>query len=82
MPHLNWLTDEKGEVIVDFIGRFENLKNDFQFICEKIGVTADLPFVNKSEHKEYQYYYNDETREIVRRWFENDINLFKYNFNK
>ncbi|OQX77353.1 MAG: hypothetical protein B6D61_07325 [Bacteroidetes bacterium 4484_249] len=80
MPQLDWLTDDKGNIMVDFIGRFENLENDFQHICKQIGVTADLPFVNKSEHREYQYYYDDETREIVKKWFEKDIEVFKYKF--
>ena len=80
MPHLNWLTDEKGEVIVDFIGRFENLDNDFQHICERTSVKAELHFMNKSEHREYQYYYDSETREIVGKWFKKDIEIFKYTF--
>jgi hypothetical protein len=80
MPQINWLTDEKGDIIVDFIGRFENLENDFRLICKRIGMDVDLPFVNKSEHKQYQYYYDDTTKEIVRKWFEKDIDLFNYSF--
>ena len=78
MPQFDWLTDDKGEIMVDFIGRFEKLENDFQLICKRIDVKADLPFENNSEHKEYQYYYDDETKEIVRRWFRKDIETFKY----
>ena len=81
MPQLNWLVDEKGEIIVDFIGKFENLENDFQHICDRISVTVDLPFVNKSEHKHYQSYFDDETRGIMRRWFWKDIERFNYKFN-
>jgi hypothetical protein len=80
MPQINWLTDNKGEIIVDFIGRFENFENDFQHICEKIGVKTKLPFLNKSEHREYQYYYDPETLEIVGRWFWKDIEMFNYKF--
>ena len=78
MPQLNWLTDNNGKLMVDFIGRFENLENDFRFICNKIGVSTDLPLINKSEHKEFQFYYDDETTEIVKRWFRKDIETFKY----
>jgi len=80
MPQINWLTDEKGEIMVDFVGRFENLENDFQLICERIGRNVDLPNVNKSKHREYQYYYDDATKEIVRGWFEKDIGFFNYSF--
>jgi hypothetical protein len=80
MPQINWLTDGKGKVIVDFVGRFENLENDFQHICKRIGKNVDLPFLNKSEHKEYQYYYDDTTKETVSKWFEKDIVFFNYLF--
>ena len=80
MPQIDWLTDSKGKISVDFIGRFENLENDFQLICKKIGTTAVLPLVNKSERREYHHYYDDATKEIVGKWFEKDIDYFNYNF--
>ena len=80
MPQLDWLTNSTGEIIVDYIGRFENLEQNFQLICESIGVTVELPHVNKSKHKQYYHYYDDETKEIVRLWFEKDIKMFNYNF--
>ena len=80
MPQIDWLTDSQGEISVDFIGRFENLENDFQFICEKIGAEAYLPLVNKSKRHEYHHYYDDTTKKIVEKWFEKDVDYFKYNF--
>ena len=31
-----WIVSEQNEMIVDFIGRFENLQEDFNTICDKI----------------------------------------------
>ena len=43
MPQCAWLTDEFGEVIVNFVGRFESLEDDFARICERLGVHPTLP---------------------------------------
>ncbi|MBU2972632.1 sulfotransferase family protein [Pseudoalteromonas sp. C2R02] len=52
IPQTDFVCDENGQVIVDFIGRFENLKCDFLSVSKNIiGEPIDLPFKNKSEYK-------------------------------
>ena len=80
---LNFLTDVNGIMCVDEIVRFENLQKDFDRVCDKIGIPHQkIPHKNKTEHKPYWEYYNDETREIVAKKFEEDINTFGYEFGK
>ena len=80
MPQTDWLTDEDGELLADFVGRFERLQADFDIICQRIGRNASLPHVKSSQRDDYQSYYSDETREIVAAWFAEDIRRFDYLF--
>ena len=73
----------RGEIWVDFIGKFENLIEDWGKVCKQIGIDEKLPYTNKNPIKpkrNYQEYYDDETIEIVRSKYKRDIELFHYTF--
>lgn len=80
LPQWNWVSDESGRCLVDFIGRFESLENDFAEICRRIGRRALLPHLKKSNRGRYQDYYDETTRGIVADWFCEDIDRFDYTF--
>jgi len=81
IPFCEWASDEGGNIILDFVGRFENLNNDFAVICKKIGIPRQvLPHSNGSKHKNYIEYYDDETRKIVEEKYAKDIEYFDYKF--
>lgn len=74
------VTDHEGNLIVDFVGRFETLEQDFNYVCQLLNVEAALPKLNRTSHRDYHSYYNATTRQIVEDYFKEDIQLFGYSF--
>lgn len=76
-----FVLNKDGESIVDFIGRFENLTSDINFLCQKFGIeNPQIMHLNKNKRRHYRDYYNDETRDLVSEKYSQDILNFKYNF--
>lgn len=79
----NYLFDNKtNKCLVDFVGKFENLNEDFKKICKiiKINNQKNLPHINKTFHKKYTEYYNSELIKIVEHNYIKDIIAFNYKF--
>tara|TARA_B100001093_G_scaffold517782_1_gene600386 strand:- start:1594 stop:2181 length:588 start_codon:yes stop_codon:yes gene_type:complete len=66
---------------IDFIGRFENLQEDFNLICQKLGFESKkLPHENKTNHEHYTEWYTDENKNLVTDRYFDDIEAFDYEF--
>ena len=71
----------EGKYMLDYICRFETLQQDFDTVCNKIDIPPEqLPHTNKTKHKHYVEYYDDETRKIVAERYARDIDHFGYKF--
>lgn len=80
----DYLIDLHGNIIVDFIGRYERLAQDFEEACRRIGIPyLQLPHKRKAhDRKDYRSYYTDETAELVAQHFRRDIEMFGYRFDE
>ena len=52
MPQTEMLYDKAGNLLVDFVGKFERLQQDFDQVCKHLGFEdSSLPHVNSSDKK-------------------------------
>jgi hypothetical protein len=82
IPQYYFVCDRDLNLLTDYLGRFENLSQDFQNIQKKINVNIQLQDVNKTQRKSkiYSDYYSEESMKIVSKVYSEDIELFKYSF--
>ncbi|HGG60022.1 MAG TPA: sulfotransferase [Gammaproteobacteria bacterium] len=79
----DYLVDLHGNKLVDFIGRTERLQQDFDQVCERIGIPPiALPSKRKATDRrpDYREYYEDDTAELVAQHFARDIEMLGYTF--
>jgi hypothetical protein len=75
-----YVCDAHGNWIINFVGYFERLHEDFAKVCAELNVKAELPRANTSSHRDYRTYYTPATRELVAKYFQRDLELFGYDF--
>jgi hypothetical protein len=69
---------EDGKIIVDFIGRFENLNVDVATAFSRAGVRGEIKHLNSSRRRPYPEYYDTTTRRQVVSAYAEDFDLFEY----
>lgn len=86
LPQSHFLTvPHRENSRVDFLGFFENIKDDFDYIRNKLNLNdiAELKHVNAtpgSEKKDFRDYYDNDTKKIVQEIYSDDIKRFGYSF--
>ena len=78
----DYLKDMDGKILVDFVGKYENLLEDYEEACRHIGIKPP-PLPHKRQAKgrsDYHEYYDEDTARLVAEFFESDISTFGYTF--
>jgi len=79
----DYLIDLHGNLLTDFIGHTERLQQDFDEVCDNIGIPRmALPRKReaKDRKKDFRSYYDDDTAEMVAQHFSRDIDMLGYHF--
>jgi len=71
--------NNKNNIQMDFIGRFENFNDDWKRLLKLLGLQHEkAPFLQRSNHKDYMSYYNSSTRNIIEAFYQEDFCAFNY----
>lgn len=77
-----YLADENGDLMVDFVAKVETLDVDFPVILDRLGVAnRSLPrvMVGHYEH-DYRKWYTPQTQKLVGERYQEDVERFEYEF--
>lgn len=78
---LNFITDSKGNIPMDFIGRFENLEEDFAIVAKKLEIKDDqLPKLLVRKYGHYTENYTEDTKQLVYKLYRDEIDYFKFEY--
>lgn len=91
LNQMTWIKDRDGNIVVDYIGRFEHLEEDYLDLCNQLGIKnpKELPRViprpiikqhQSLNDSDYKKYYDLETRNIVEEKFREEIEFFNFQF--
>lgn len=65
LPQHTFIFDDAGSLLVDFVGRYENLQQDFAYVCQRVGL---LPIKLRQRNKSVQdRYYKRMLKHLLRR---------------
>jgi hypothetical protein len=80
MKQSDFIYSHDGELLVDFVGRYESLQADFEHVCNTVGIASPpLLKVNTSIGVEFSSdLMSAESRQIINQDFERDFKLFGY----
>jgi chondroitin 4-sulfotransferase 11 len=84
-PQYKYLVDENEDLIVDHIGKYEHISEEWDRISEEIGIKdkifySSLSKQNASKHGDYREYYTNELADIVKDVYKKDFEMFNYEF--
>jgi hypothetical protein len=83
--HIVICDDSPGKgILADFVGRFENLEEDFGIVAKRLGLEINLPETVSSADlkglRSYRDFYDERLAEIVGERYRDDAKVFGYSF--
>lgn len=77
----DWIVDEQGKQMVDYIGKLETLQEDWKQICTQANCPyTPLAHLNKTKRAHYSSYYTAATKALIQQRFQYTIERFGYVF--
>jgi hypothetical protein len=79
LPQSDFLTADDGKLVMDFVGRTEDMQESYDRICARLGVaSANLGRVNASSHAHRDQYLDPAMRDWIGNFYARDFEMFNY----
>ena len=81
LPLHYYVEFNKDNIFIDYVAKYENLSDDWNFIKQKLNLKIEDNLINTPpQNNSYRKYYTDELIEIVSDFYKRDLELFNYKF--
>lgn len=77
IPQNYFICDEYGNNLMDFVGKLENIANDYQYVCNKLNIKNNLKFINKT-NKNNNNGLSDSSKNKILAIYKKDFELLDY----
>ena len=79
-PQSDFICNKNGDVLVDFLGRFETIGDDLSQLESHLEISIKLDHHNMNPKASYMQIYTEEMISKVKQVYNRDINIFGYDF--
>lgn len=74
-----YVCNKDGVILVDFIGKFEELQSGVNFVCRTVGINeVKLPHINGSKHQKWESLFTPKMVAQAKEQFKKDFELFNF----
>ena len=73
-PQYTFVCDENDNIVMDFVGKMENLNADFNAVCKHLNIESELQKLNMSATKKNNF--SEKVKTMIKLKYQKDFNLF------
>ena len=73
-PQYTFVCDDNDNIVMDFVGKMENLNADFSTVCKHLKIDSELQRLNMSFAKKNEF--SEEVKAMIKLKYQKDFNLF------
>ena len=73
-PQYTFVCDKNDNLVMNFVGKMENLSADFNVVCKHLNIDSELKKINVNSTK--KIYFSEEVKSIIKLKYQKDFSLF------
>ena len=78
IPQTNFICDFQGNIMVDFVGKYENINIDIERLSTKLGIEIVLPSINVNKEKNFNICFDQDIIDKIKLIYKKDFDILGY----